>query len=189
MVTCADEETATRLRRLRHHGMSVSDTTRHASRRVVAEEYVEVAYNYRMTDMQAAMGLGQMEKLDRIIESRRRLARRYNEHFGDLDALTTPVEPDYARSKYQSYCVRLTEDAPLSRDKLMQALLDRGISSRRGIMTIHREPAYAEMCRDVDMPITERASDDSLLAPLYPQMTEEEQDTVIRAVVELGGGS
>jgi perosamine synthetase len=189
MVTCADEETATRLRRLRHHGMSVSDTTRHASRRVVAEEYVEVAYNYRMTDMQAAMGLGQMEKLDRIIESRRRLARRYNEHFGDLDALTTPVEPDYARSNYQSYCVRLTEDAPLSRDKLMQALLDRGISSRRGIMTIHREPAYAEMCRDVDMPITERASDDSLLAPLYPQMTEEEQDTVIRAVVELGGGS
>ncbi len=189
MITCADEATAARLRRLRHHGMSVSDTTRHASRRVVAEEYVEVAYNYRMTDMQAAMGLGQMEKLDGIIDARRRLARRYDEHFADLTTLATPFEPEYARSNYQSYCVRLARAASLSRDDLMQALLDCGISSRRGIMTIHREPAYAGMCHDVDLPVTERASDDSLLLPLYPQMTEEEQDAVIRTVVELGGGS
>ncbi len=189
MITCHDEATATRLRRLRHHGMSVSDTTRHASRQVVAEEYVEVAYNYRMTDVQAAIGLGQMEKLPAIIESRRRLARRYNDRLANLATLSTPFEPDYARSNYQSYCVRLTSDAPLSRDELMQGLLDRGIASRRGIMTIHREPAYAQACRDVHLPVTERASDDSLLLPLYPQMTEEEHDTVVRAVVELVGAS
>ena len=92
---------------------------------------------------------------------------------------------NYARSNYQSYCVRIAEDAPYCRDRLMQGLLDRSISSRRGIMTIHREPAYASLCGAVELPATERASDETLLLPLYPQMTEEEQDSVIRAVVEL----
>jgi dTDP-4-amino-4,6-dideoxygalactose transaminase len=185
MLTCADEDTAARLRRLRHHGMSISDAARHSSSRVVAEEYVEVAYNYRMTDMQAAMGLGQMEKLGRIVERRRQLAGRYGEHLGEVATITTPFEPSYARSNYQSYCVRIAEDAPYCRDRLMQGLLDRSISSRRGIMTIHREPAYASLCGAVELPATERASDETLLLPLYPQMTEEEQDSVIRAVVEL----
>jgi len=185
MLTCADEATAARLRRLRHHGMSISDAARHSSSRVVAEEYVDVAYNYRMTDMQAAMGLGQMEKLGRIVERRRQLAGRYGEHLGEVPTITTPFEPSYARSNYQSYCVRIAEDAPYCRDQLMQGLLDRGISSRRGIMTIHREPAYASLCGAVELPSTERASDETLLLPLYPQMTEEEQDSVIRAVVEL----
>ncbi len=187
MLTCADEATATRLRRLRHHGMSVSDRTRHSSGRVVAEEYVEVAHNYRMTDLQAAMGLGQMEKLAGIVEARRRLAARYTEHLAEVEALTPPFEPAYARSNYQSYCVRLASDAPCSRDELMQKMLDRGISTRRGIMTIHREPAYADMCAHVELPITERASDETLLIPLYPQMTDDEQDAVIRALKDCAG--
>lgn len=189
MITCADDETAGRLRRLRHHGMSISDRARHSSRSVVVEEYVEVAYNYRMTDMQAAMGLGQMEKLEGIVETRRRLAARYNEHIGGFDTISLPFQPSYARSNYQSYCVRVAPSAPRSRDELMQMLLDRGISSRRGIMTIHREPAYAKMYRDVELPETERASDETLLLPLYPQMTENEQDAVIRALGEFGVGA
>jgi dTDP-4-amino-4,6-dideoxygalactose transaminase len=184
MLTCSDEHTASRLRRLRHHGMSVSDRARHSSGRVVAEEYVEVAYNYRMTDMQAAMGLGQMEKLPGIVEARRRLAARYTEHLADVEALTPPFEPPNARSNHQSYCVRLAPHARCSRDELMQKLLDRGISTRRGIMTIHREPAYADIRPRLELPISERASDETLLIPLYPQMTTSEQDAVIRALTE-----
>ena len=186
MLTTNDDQIAERLRRLRHHGMSVSDRARHGASKMVLEEYVEVAYNYRMTDMQGAMGLAQMEKLPTILAKRRELAANYSAALAGIEAYEPPYEPPYTRSNFQSYAVGLTTDAPISRNDLMDALLERGISTRRGIMTSHREPAYADARRDVKLPITERASDQTLLLPMYTQMTDAEQRYVIDALIELG---
>lgn len=184
MITTADQQLAERMRRMRQHGMSVSDLARHSSRRILTESYDEVGFNYRMTDLQAAMGLVQLRRLDEMLEKRRRLARRYSAQLGSLSWLLTPREPKGSRHSFQSYMVRLASDAPLNRDDLMQALLDRSISSRRGIMAIHREAPYSGWTQA--LPNTDLITDSTFILPLYHDMTEEEQDYVIESVQEIG---
>ncbi len=183
MITTNNAEHARRLRLLRQHGMSVPDTVRHGAQRVIAEEYVCLGYNYRMTDVQAAMGVVQMQKLEAIVARRRELAARYDEALWDHPWLCPPHVPEYVRPNYQSYAVRLSAEAPIARDELMQRLLDRGVATRRGIMLAHREKPYQQSdCWGTGRPplaASEAASDRSLLLPLYPQMTPAEQDTVI----------
>ena len=183
MIATNNAAYATRLRLLRQHGMSVRDTERHAARKVIIEEYVCLGYNYRLTDLQAAVGIQQMKRLDEIVALRRERAAFYDEALTDHPWLRTPHVPDYAEPNYQSYAVRLTDDAPLSRNDLLQRLLDREIAGRRGIMLAHREPPYTEKGR-VSLPISERASDRSLLLPLYPQITQEEQEQVVAVLFE-----
>jgi dTDP-4-amino-4,6-dideoxygalactose transaminase len=139
MITTADEKLAARLRKLRQHGMTVSDLARHSSTQVVTESYDEVGYNYRMTDLQAAIGLVQLERLDEMLARRRQLASRYSQRLSQLEWLVLPFEPADCRHNFQSYMVRLKDDAPITRDGLMQELLDRGVSTRRGIMAINSE--------------------------------------------------
>lgn len=181
MILTAREDYADRLRLLRQHGMSVSDVARHSARRVTIESYECLGYNYRMTDIQAAVGLEQMKRLDWIVNRRRELAARYGEFLSGHAWLRPPHVPRDCEPNYQSYAVRLSAEAPISRDELMQRLLDREISTRRGIMLSHREPAYAEAACG-PLPISEQASDTSLLLPLYPNMMDEEQDLVIEAL-------
>src|SRR5207249_9707030 len=140
--TTTDEKLATRIRQLRQHAMNTSDLTRHQSKRVVLESYDEVGYNFRLTDMQAAVGLVQLGRVEGFIERRRQFARRYTRALGKLGWLIPPSEPAGCKHNFQSYMARLTKDAPVSRDELMQNLLDRGISTRRGIMASHREAPY-----------------------------------------------
>lgn len=182
MVTTNDAAFAARLRLLRQHGMSVPDTVRHAASTVVTEEYPCLGYNYRLTDLQAAVGIEQMRRLDGLLERRRALARRYDRILRDVASIETPHVPEYADPNYQSYAVRLRPGARISRDALMQQLLDAGIASRRGIMTAHRERAYVEPYGRISLPVTEAASDGSLLLPLFPEMTEAQQDEVARAL-------
>jgi dTDP-4-amino-4,6-dideoxygalactose transaminase len=192
LVTTNSAAWADRMRLLRQHGMSLTDHVRHNANQVLIEEYLEVGYNYRMTDIQAAIGLEQLRRLDDILARRRRLAQRYDQALKDLRGVQTPHVPAYAEPNYQSYPIRLTGDYPLSRNALLAALLQRGIAGRRGIMTSHREPAYRPtgvVGRPVRLPVTEAASDQSLLLPLYPQLSDEEQDRVIGALYELGGQS
>jgi perosamine synthetase len=144
MITTSDEGIADRIRKLRQHAMSVSDLARHSSSQIVTESYPEIGYNYRMTDMQAALGLVQLQRLDEMIARRRYLASRYSEALAQFDWLVPPAEPSGLRHNFQSYMVRLKDNAPLTRDQLMQEMLDRGISTRRGIMAIHREIPYSE---------------------------------------------
>jgi len=184
MITTADGDLAARLRRLRQHAMSASDLARHNSSRVVTESYDEIGYNYRMTDMQAAMGLVQLRRLDEMLAKRRELALRYSSRMQSLEWLALPQEPSGFRHNFQSYMVRLMSDAPLTRDQLMQELLDRGVSSRRGIMAIHREaPFRADW--DRLLPVTNMVTDTTLVLPLYHEMTEEDQDYVIECVEEI----
>lgn len=183
-VAVESEELAAQLRLLRQHGMSVSDSARHAKPYVVIEEYLRLGYNYRMSDVQAAIGVEQLKKLPGILARRRELAARYSQALKRHAWLRPPCMPDFAEPNYQSYAIQLTDRAPMSRNELMQALLDRGIATRRGIMLAHREAPYAGKLF-ADLSRSQTASDRSLLLPLYPQMTCEQQDRVIAVLFEL----
>jgi dTDP-4-amino-4,6-dideoxygalactose transaminase len=179
MLTTNDPELDRKFKLLRQHGMSVSDAVRHGSSKVIFEEYLTVGFNYRMTDIQAAIGRCQLEKLPTLVAQRRAHARRYAELLAGVDFLVLPHEPDWARSNWQSYCVRLSER--IDQTGIMQTLLDKGISTRRGIMCSHREPPY----RDTDQPSltqSELAQDHCILLPIYAQMTKSDQDAVVDAL-------
>ncbi|MFE1882024.1 DegT/DnrJ/EryC1/StrS family aminotransferase [Streptomyces diastatochromogenes] len=183
MVTTDDAEWAARLRRLREHGMNASAADRHASNRPVLESYLEVGFNYRMTDVQAAIGLVQLGKLDAMIARRRELAARYGALLLDVPGLTPVRDPAHGHSNFQSYWVLLDEDFPVGRDDLLAALAEAGVSARRGIMAAHLEPAYADHPR-APLPVTEHLTRDSLILPLFHTMTEAQQDRVVAALRE-----
>jgi perosamine synthetase len=182
MITTPDLEVAARLRRLREHGMSVSAAARHTEHRVVIERYGEVGYNYRMTDIQAAIGLVQLRRLPEIIERRRELARRYQRLLGQIPGLRTITDPEFGATNFQSFWVALAEDFPVSRNDLLQMLAEAGISARRGIMAAHLEPAYADQVYGVQLPVTEQLSASTLILPLFHDLTTDEQDQVVAVI-------
>lgn len=186
MITTQDGELAGRLRRLRQHGMTTSDLARHGATHVTFESYDEVGFNYRMTDLQAAIGLEQLTRLDGMLSRRRHLASRYTMALNRIGWLQPPYQPEGLRPNFQSYMTRLSPDAPLTRDELMQILLDQGISTRRGIMASHREPPYADGNWSSRLPQTEAATKDTMILPLFHQMTEEQQDYVIDCIRQAG---
>jgi dTDP-4-amino-4,6-dideoxygalactose transaminase len=178
MLTTNDSALDRRFRLLRQHAMSVSDAVRHAAKTVVFEEYHEVGFNYRMTDIQAAVGRVQLRHLPEFLTKRVQLARCYGEALRHIAGLCPPFVAENVRTTFQSYAVRVTPEFPLSRDELMQALLERGISTRRGIMNAHQEPAYA-VSRQMSLAHSEAARDQTILLPLYSSMTAAEQQHVI----------
>jgi dTDP-4-amino-4,6-dideoxygalactose transaminase len=186
MITTADGELAARLRRLRHHGMTVTDLERHAARdRVLVESYVEVGYNYRMTDLQAAIGLVQLGRMDAMLERRIALAERYRCGLAAVSGVETPHVPGDRQPNYQSYVVRLRSLA--ERDRAIAGLYALGIASRPGVMAAHRQPPYASQPRA--LPETERATDETLILPLYHQLSDEDQDRVIAGLAQLLGAA
>ena len=182
MITTSNKDYYDRLKLFRQHGMSINDRVRHTSKKIMFEEYLEVGYNYRMTDIQASIGIKQLEKLDWIVTKRREIANKYNETFKDIECLRIPSEPEGYYSNYQSYSLYLKENAPISRDELMQKLLDKGISTRRGVMTAHREPAYKKYLSKYNLTISEEVSDRSIMIPLYVPMKNEEINFIIKAI-------
>jgi dTDP-4-amino-4,6-dideoxygalactose transaminase len=180
LITTDDDEAADLVRRVRSHAASTSDLARHQSGTTEIEEYRELGYNYRMTDIQAAIGLVQFGRLETILAARRHLAQRYTTLLSDECRLETPYEPAGHRHTYQSYCVRLRTARP--RGEIMAELAAQGIATRRGVMAIHMEPYYRSRMPDVSLPATERATAETLLLPLYADMSEAEQDTVVAAL-------
>jgi len=182
IVTTNNARYAERLRLLRQHGMSVPDTVRHNARQVIIEEYLCLGYNYRMTDIQAAVGVEQMKKLPAIVARRQQLAERYNQALADHPWLRPPHIPADVEFNYQSYAVQLTTDAPISRNDLMQHLLESGIATRRGIMLSHTEPTYSGRILPHDLNHSTEASARSLLLPLHASMANEQQERVIESL-------
>jgi dTDP-4-amino-4,6-dideoxygalactose transaminase len=182
MITVHDPAVAERLRRLRAHAMDVSDLARHAARDVVIESYPERGFNVRMTDMQAALGLCQLEVLDTVLTKREHLAERYTAALRQIPGLEPPYDPPYARRTWQSYCVRVTSQSAVGRTELMRRLLSDGIPTRRGVMAIHHEAAYAGTAGE--LPITDAAARDVLMLPLFPDLTFEQQDYVIARLAD-----
>jgi dTDP-4-amino-4,6-dideoxygalactose transaminase len=176
MITTAIAEWDAHCRLLRQHGMSVPDTVRHGASQVIFESYPVLGYNYRMTDIQAAVGREQLKRLPGIVAVRRSLTERYRELLGRVPGLGLPREPEWARSNWQSVCVRLPDHA--DQRAVMQAMLDDGVATRRGIMCSHREPVYRECVPPGGLPESEAAQERCIILPLYPQMTAEEQERV-----------
>jgi perosamine synthetase len=187
MVTTDNAEWADRLRRLREHGMNASAAQRHASDKPILESYLETGYNYRMTDIQAAVGLVQLAKLDQVVARRRSLAARYHELLDGVPGLSPVRDPHWGTGTYQSFWVLLDEAYPLTRDELLAALAEAGVSARRGIMAAHLEPAYAGHPA-APLPVTERLTRDSLILPLFHTMTEEQQDRVVAVIRQQAAG-
>jgi dTDP-4-amino-4,6-dideoxygalactose transaminase len=182
VLTTRDKALDARFRLLRQHGMSVPDTVRHGSPQVIFESYETEAFNYRLTDIQAAVGIEQLKRLPEIVARRRALAERYHRRLAaEVPEVAPPVEPNRARTNWQSYAVRLPDGA--DQRGVMQAMLDRGIATRRGIMCIHREKPYAGAAR-FPLPVSEAAQDRTILLPMFPQMTDSEQDEVVAGLAE-----
>ena len=179
MITTWDASVAVRLRRLREHGMDVSAAERHRSKQPVVERYTEVGFNFRMTDVQAAIGLVQLRKLGQMVARRRALARRYQDLLSGIPGLLTANDPPYGETNYQSFWILLPDDT-VSRDHLMRLMSDAGVSVRRGIMAAHLEPAYSGA--NASLPVTERLTRHSLILPLFHDMTQGEQDHVVSVV-------
>ena len=161
--------------------MDVSAAQRSASRQPVIEQYLEVGFNYRMTDIQAAIGLVQLGKLDRMVARRRVLGRRYQDLLAAIPGLATIHDPLYGTTNYQGFWVALPAGFPVSRNELLHMLADAGVSARRGVMAAHLEPAYSGGPRP-HLPVTERLTACSLALPLFHDMTEDQQDLVVSVV-------
>jgi dTDP-4-amino-4,6-dideoxygalactose transaminase len=187
MLTTRDPELDAKFRLLRQHGMSVPDTVRHAAKAVIVEEYPILGFNYRMTDIQAAVGRVQLRRLPDLLARRRELAARYDEALADIPGLEPPRRPAYARTNHQSYPVRVTADSSLSRDGWMRALIARGVATRRGIMNAHQEVAYSGF-GPFALPRSEEARDTVFLLPLFASLSDEDQGYVIDQLRGLAAG-
>jgi len=193
MLTTVNADFDRKFRLWRQHSMSVPDTVRHSSPQVVFESYPELGFNYRMTDIQAAVGREQLKRLPEAIARRREMAARYRPALADIPGLVLPAEPEWARTNWQSYCVRLPEDQ--NQREVMQKMLDGGIATRRGIMNAHLEAAYSKpgtwRCGQIgckpcgscpNLVESERAQSQGIILPLFSQMTDAQQERVAAAL-------
>ena len=186
MLTTPNAAWAERARRLREHAMSVSAAARHASVLAPPEEYTEVGYNYRMTDLQAAIGLVQLAKLPEVVVRRREIAAGYAAAIADIPGLRPVADPAYGTCNFQSFWVEVGPPYPLDRDQLLAHLADADVSARRGIMAAHRQPAYSG-ADHVPLPVTEHLTDSTLILPVFHQMTDAERARVVDALRSAGG--
>jgi dTDP-4-amino-4,6-dideoxygalactose transaminase len=187
MLTTSNPAYDALFRLWRQHGMSVSDTIRHQSRRVTFEDYSVPGFNYRMTDVQAAIGREQLKRLPHILACRRARGEIYAEALDRVDAIFAPEEPDWARTNWQSYCVRLASH--VDQRAVMQHMLDNGVATRRGIMCIHLEPAYADLPQRHVLARSELARDHSLILPMFAQMSFEMQMRVVSLLADAVAGA
>lgn len=178
MLTTNNPRYDEKFRLWRQHGMTVPDSVRHASAQVVFESYSEIGYNYRMTDMQAAVGRVQLGRLPGIIQARRQRAGLYGDLLSRVSGVAAPTEANWARSNWQSYCVAL--DPQLDQREIMQSMLDAGIATRRGIMNSHLERPYASGA--LHLPRSEAAQAHSIILPLYDRMPEADIEVVVAAL-------
>ena len=183
MITTNDSLMDARLRLLRHQGMNIPDTERHGSRKVIFEEYVTTGFNYRMTDIQAAVGIEQLKRLDGILLERRKLASGYADVMGSIPHLQLPKTPENTRPNWQSYPVKLGDMGSPGQTEVMQILLEKGIATRRGIMNAHQEPAYRPA--GWVLPKSELSRDRVVLLPLAPGMTMKDLEYVSNMLREI----
>ena len=190
MVTVTSDDHDVLLQMLRSHGAAVSDLERHRQGTGALPAFGVLGYNYRLTDLQGAIGIEQMKRLPEIMKRRRARASQYDAALGDLPHLVTPKIPTNCEHGYQSYVCLVSEDSPISRDALMGELAAEGISTRQGTHAVHTLEYYQARFgyRGEDLPRSVAAQERSLAIPLFPTMTDEEQDRVVAALRSRLGG-
>ena len=182
MIVTSSDRIAERARLMRSHAASTSDLARHQSAEVMIEEYDEAGFNFRMSDVHAAIGLAQLDRLPWLIERRRALAAVYDEAFAGLESVQTPSAPRSFLHTYQSYCIVLTDASPVNRGDAMRMFKEAGITTRRGCMAVHLEPYVVRRFGLTRLPQSERLAARSIALPLFPTMTAEQQAYVIERV-------
>jgi len=189
MLTMRSEALAERARVLRNHGASVPEEARHQGLRPwELPEFAEVGFNYRMTDLQAAVGLVQLGKLDQFIDERRRLAARYSDALTGLGWIKPPVAPQEYSHAWQAYVALIDgARASMTRDETLAALHARGIAARAGTHTVTRLAAYRDAAGSAgrQFPVADRLADWTIALPLHNRMREEDVDRVVATLSEL----
>lgn len=184
MLTTNNDALAEKLNRLRNHGASVSEEQRHQGPKpYILPAFDMVGYNYRMTDLQGAMGAVQIKKLDRFIDERQKWAEYYSNELASLPWLKTPVTPSGYKHGWQAYVVMVDESkAPMSRNEIMEFLQQEGISTRPGTHAVHMLNFYARTfgIRPEDYPAAYAANEYSITIPLHNRMTPEDYHYVIQ---------
>lgn len=195
MILTDSEEFAGRLRVLRSHAASLSETQRHRAKGYLLPEFDEIGFNYRMTDIQAAVGIAQMEKIDLITAARRRLAERYDRLLKErVPWLTVPFVPAGYTHVYQTYCCRIhlgalglksIEDGNRFRNAVMDLLETNGIATRQGTHATHMLGTYRGRYgyAAYDLPGAYESDRLSIALPLYVELTDEDQDWVIEELI------
>ena len=189
MVTTNDPDLAMRAEILRNHGASVSEEQRHhGPRPYLLPDFDVLGFNYRMSDLQGAVGLVQLGKLDRFVEERRNWAAWYRERLADVSWLRMPGEPNSGRHAWQSFvCYVDPETAPMPRNAIMEQLQSQGISTRPGTHAVHSLGFYAERfdLSPADFPAAADCDAQSMAIPLHNRMSQEDYEFVAEAIRSL----
>lgn len=176
VITTNSTVAAERMRAMRAHSASASMLARHASSNVVLERYPELGFNYKMTDIAAAIGVVQMSRVEELIADRQRLARRYADLLAAESRIELPYVPDGYRHVYQSYTVRLSSHH--SQLAVMTEMAQRNVATRR-VIACHLEEPFRHCRQTSALQESELATANTLLLPMFAGMTDAEQDTVV----------
>jgi len=185
MITTDNFELAEKAKILRATGASSSDLERHKAKGTLVQQYFDVGYNYRMTDMQAALGLVQLKKIDKMIKQRAEQAQLYNEAFAEMDEIAPPYVPDYATHVYSSYMIRLNAKSAVNQFEFLEKMAKEGISCRIGIQPLHYEPFYKNLFGEMDLPNTQDVAASTVFLPIFPGLSEQEQKRIIQEIKKI----
>ena len=181
MVTTVRPEWAARARRLRGDAAIVTAAERRTGVSTTTQEHPEAAFGYRMTDLQAAVGLAQLGRLREVVARRRAVAAAYTQQIAGIAGLRPVQDPPWGTSNGQAYRVEVQDGFPLDRDGLLAHLAHAGVAARRGATAAHREPSHAGSAH-VPLPVSERLADSTLVLPAHQHLTEADQDRVVDAL-------
>lgn len=195
MLATRSAELDARFRLLRNHGMTIPTSSRKTGTTYVREQYMESTWNFRLSDLQAAVGREQLRRLPGLVEGRRKLATRYHELLTGLEGASFFCEPDYAKTNWQSFAVRLA--VPVERSGVIEGMQARGIATRPGISCAHAEPAFSKSpwgcragtpstctnCQHLQHSI--KARDYCLILPLYNGLSDQDQIRVASTLTEI----
>jgi len=180
MVTVARLADAERLRNLRNHGMNRSAWQRDQTRHIAQEGYERTGYNYRMSDVHAALGRVQLSRVEKVVAQRRQVAELYRQRLSAIPGVETPLEPAACQSNWQSYIIQV--DRPAKQQRIRAGLHAAGIASKSGIMCAHLEAPYQPLWPQASLPTSEAAQQRGVLLPLYPGLESEEIDRVVETI-------
>ena len=187
MITTNDEELAARARVLTSHGATVSETKKHSSTQFLAPSFPVCGYNYRLSDILSAVGVAQMKRLDMILARRTELGKKYDDILGGHPRIAIPAAPQWAVPNRQSYQVRLREADCEERNRVVDALRERGVMVTPGVADIHRQECYHSLLGPLSFPQAETAADTSMILPLFPQMSDEDLVRSAETLLEVLG--
>ena len=189
MVTTNSKKLAQTVQLLRFHGISKEAWKRYEKGASPLYKILRPGYKYNMMDIQAALGLHQLDKLDYFIKTRTQQAKRYNEAFGNIKEIVCPaIDNGNFRHAWHLYvAIFKTENLKVSREEIIAQLQKRNIGSGIHFVAIHLHPYYKKKYgyKRGDLPVAEYVSDRIISLPLFPRMKAEELERVVRGVKEI----